>query len=93
VVGRGITALVMKLIFNRITNRFPLVVFDESLSFLADKYIDPASQFIKQMTAEFKMPLILVTHQPRFTAYADYTYTAARKNDTTVQFTRSIGKV
>lgn len=84
----SITSLVMKLIFNRITNRFPLVVFDESLAFLAIKYVPAASDFIKQMTREFNMPLILVTHQSEFTRHADFLYEAAPNGESTVKFTR-----
>lgn len=64
-------SFVLKCLFNLLSNKFPLVIFDESLGFLADKYIPNASNFIKEITQELKIPVVLVTHQKMFIQESD----------------------
>ena len=47
-----IVAVVLKLVFNRLLNRYPIAIFDESLSFLADKYIPNAAYFLKEFSQD-----------------------------------------
>jgi DNA repair exonuclease SbcCD ATPase subunit len=87
--GGGVVALcavVLKLIFNRFAGRYPLIALDESLSFLADKYVDAASALLKDMSRQFDMPILLVTHNPQFRACADRVIEAVRKDDRTTVY-------
>lgn len=72
----SVVACVLKIMFNRFTRKYPLVVFDESLSFLSEKYIARASSFLKAMSIEFGMPILMVTHQNQLAESADAVYRA-----------------
>jgi len=67
----AVIAVVLKILFNIITKRFPLLVFDETLSFLAVNYIPAMSEFLKTLSKEFNLPILLVTHQKEFAVSAD----------------------
>ena len=73
-----VISVILKILFNRLTKRFPLIVLDESLSFLADKYVPYASAFLKEFSQKFDMPIILVTHNRLFCDYADREYEAVQ---------------
>lgn len=76
-IGGGVAAVasvVLKLLFNRFARRFPLLVLDETLAFLSAQYIPACSRFLRELSAEFGMIFVLVTHQPRFAAAADLVY-------------------
>lgn len=83
----AIVAFVLKVLFNILGKRHPMLAFDESLSFLSEKYIPNASAFIKDLSREFNMPILLVTHQPLFTQASDQIYTASSAGKKTVKFT------
>lgn len=82
----AVVALVLKVLFNLFAKRYPLIVLDESLSFLSEKYIANASKFLKELSREFHMPVLLVTHQPLFTDAADLIYEVAPTSARTVSF-------
>lgn len=86
----SVIALVLKLLFNVLAKRYPFLAFDESLSFLSEKYIDNASAFIKEMSDEFKMPILFVTHQPKLAAASDQTYEASPGGLRTVKFSHRV---
>ena len=86
----SVIALVLKLLFNVLAKRYPFLAFDESLAFLSEKYIDNASAFIKEMSDEFKMPILFVTHQPKLAAASDQTYEAAPGGLRTVKFSHRV---
>lgn len=72
--GGGVIAVisvVLKILFNIVTKRFPLLVLDETLSFLAVNYIPAMSEFLKTLSKEFNIPILLVTHQKEFAVAAD----------------------
>jgi chromosome segregation ATPase len=73
----SVVACVLKIMFNRFTRKYPLVVFDESLSFLSERYIARARSFLKAMSVEFGMPILMVTHQNQLAESADSVYRAA----------------
>lgn len=82
--GGGIIAavsVVLKLLFNVITKRWPLLVLDETLSFLAVAYIPAMSEFLTTMSTEFDIPILMVTHQPEFAAGAQHCYEVSFRND------------
>ncbi|MFA5071051.1 MAG: hypothetical protein WC511_01620 [Candidatus Pacearchaeota archaeon] len=72
--GGGIIAavsVVLFILFNVITKRFPLIVLDETLSFLAVKYIPAMSDFLRSLAKEFGIPVLMVTHQAPFATCSD----------------------
>lgn len=82
----AVVALVLKVLFNLFAKRYPMIVLDESLSFLSEKYIGHASKFLKELSLEFNMPILLVTHQPQFADAADMTYEVSPTSARTVTF-------
>lgn len=81
----AVIAVVLKILFNIITKRFPLLALDETLSFLAVNYIPAMSDFLKTVSKEFGIPIILVTHQPQFASAADFCYIIDKAEQTTIQ--------
>lgn len=79
-----VIALILKVIFLNITQSKNILVLDESLSFLSKQYIENCALFIKMLTQEFKITVVLVTHQDEFLSYADTKWTAEKKNGSTV---------
>lgn len=67
----AVEAMVMKVLFNLLAKRFPFIVLDESLSFVSEKYIQNTSDFMKDLSKQFNLPIVLVTHQPSFEEGAD----------------------
>lgn len=85
--GGGVIAVisvVLKILFNIVTKRFPLLVLDETISFLAVNYIPAMSDFLKTLAKEFDLPIVLVTHQKEFAIAADqcYEFSLNAKNET-----------
>lgn len=74
----AVVALVLKILFCLFSKRYPIIVLDESLAFLSDKYIKYASHFINEMSKEFNIHIILVTHQPLFAEHAGTKYIVER---------------
>lgn len=79
-----VVAVVLKLLFNIISQRFPLLVLDETLSFLAVSYIPAMSEFLKEVSREFNIPILMVTHQEEFASNSDTTYKIEIKDKKTV---------
>lgn len=69
-----VVAVVLKLIFNVISTRFPILILDETLSFLATTYIPNMSAFLKEVSKEFGIPILMVTHQDKFAEASDSCY-------------------
>lgn len=84
----AVIAVVLKILFNRLSGRAPLIVLDESLSFLSERYIDNASAFLKEVSQEFSIPVLMVTHQPKFAQAADQVLEATAVGPRTVNFQR-----
>lgn len=77
----AVVAFILKIISNMLCKGYPIVVLDESLSFLSSKYIGNASGFIRELSEEFNLITVLVTHQPLFVDYADLKYEASNGSD------------
>jgi DNA repair exonuclease SbcCD ATPase subunit len=69
-----IIGFILKFIFNILNKNFPLAGFDETLSFLSVEYIEYASSFIKELSKEFNLPTLMITHQSKFCEAADIRY-------------------
>lgn len=78
-----VVSLILKLLFLEITKSPKILVLDESLSFLSEKYIESCSSFIKLLIKEFNLNVILVTHQEKFKEFASTIYEAKSINNQT----------
>lgn len=70
----AVVAFILKILCNILAGGYPLIVLDESLAFLSEKYIPNTSKFIKELSESFDLPVVLVTHQPLFSEFSDFTY-------------------
>lgn len=82
----AVIAMVLKVIFNVLAKKYPLIVLDESLAMVSEQYVGRVSQLIKELSAEFQMPILLVTHQPAFAAEAHRTYEISLTSPKTAAF-------
>lgn len=73
----AVIALVLKIVFNRYTKRYPMIVGDESLHFVSGEYVARTSAFMQELSRDFDMKFVLITHEPRFAAAADQNYRAS----------------
>jgi DNA repair ATPase RecN len=75
--GGGVSNIV-SLLFRFIAvlkmNLYRLLLLDESLANVSEEYIDNAGIFLKTLCNKLKFDILLVTHQPKFLAYADNSY-------------------
>ncbi len=79
-----VISLILKILFLEITKSFKILVLDESLSFLSTKYIENCSKFINTLVNEFKLSVVLVTHQDQFKNYTSNIYEAKNKGTSTI---------
>lgn len=70
----AIPALVLKALSLVLSKRYPLLVLDESLSFVSAEYVPNVSDFLKQLSKQLGITVVLVTHQPKFSEAADLVY-------------------
>lgn len=62
----SVVAAVMKLLCNVLLERYPFVMFDESLSMVADKYIPSTIKFIKGLSESLSLAVGAITHKVSF---------------------------
>lgn len=79
-----VVSLILKFMFNILNKSFPIIAFDETLSFLYEGYIPYASQFIKEISKEFSLPIFMSTHQVMFCENADNMYNICGKENKSV---------
>ena len=79
----AVEAMVLKILFNLLSKRYPLLILDESLSFVSEKYIEGTSNFMKELSEQFDIPIVLVTHQDSFTRNADNEIQIEKENNKT----------
>ena len=84
--GGGVLALVGILL--RVTTIIILgqrrfLVIDESLSHVHAQYIENTSRLLKKLGSELGFDILMVTHQPQFTTYAERHYEARQEGGTT----------
>jgi DNA repair exonuclease SbcCD ATPase subunit len=73
-VGGGIQtmiSLLLRIYFIVMTGGRRFLVFDEALSQLSDQYVDPLFKFLRSVVDDLGFDILFVTHDPRFTPYAD----------------------
>lgn len=71
-----VISLILKILFLELTKSYKLIVLDESLSFLSVKYIENCSKFLNTLVDEFKITVILVTHQEKFMEFSNNIFEA-----------------
>lgn len=54
--------------------RLPILFLDESLAAVSDEYIDATGQFLRRLTEESKLDVLLVTHKQAFLDHAGIAY-------------------
>lgn len=67
--GGGILApiaLVLRILTNIFAHHLPLIVLDESLVHISSQYIGPTAQFLRDLTQELGITVVLVTHTSAF---------------------------
>jgi len=60
-----------------------VLLLDETLAHLPEKYHENASKLLKKLSKELNFTIIMVSHQPAFAQHADKHYTAEIKGGTT----------
>ena len=76
-IGGGVSSvlgLVLNVFCIMTYKRSRVLFLDESLSAVSDKYIEPLMTFIKQLCEDKGFIFVAILHDPRFKAYADFTY-------------------
>jgi ABC-type lipoprotein export system ATPase subunit len=71
----------LKIIFNIFTKRFPVLLLDESLAFLSEQYQSSFSNLLKELSRQFNLIIVLVTHQAMFAESADIHHHVSREGD------------
>lgn len=72
----SLIAFVLQVTFNCLAKRFPLIVLDESLVAISSDYISGTSQLIRELSEQFGLIVLLVTHQSLFVEGATSSYLA-----------------
>lgn len=52
----------------------PLLLLDETLSWVSEEYVDNTGQFLQQLSESMGVDVLLVTHKPSFLDHADSSY-------------------
>jgi hypothetical protein len=76
-VGGGIQTVVsfiLRIYFMMVLGLRRFIILDESLSQLSDVYVEGLFKFIRQCTMDLGFNVLWITHDSRFTAYADSIY-------------------
>lgn len=87
-----VISFVLKVLFNILAGRYPLVVFDESLSHLASKYIPSMSSFMNELTSDLDVIILMVSHQDLFVQEA-VNKVSLEKRGGTALITQELNKV
>jgi ABC-type lipoprotein export system ATPase subunit len=75
-VGQGVRTIISFILkaYYLINKDSKLLFLDEKYSALSDHYVPRFFEFMKKMADERGMILVLITHDTRFSEYADKTY-------------------
>jgi len=77
--GGGVATLISTILRFSMTTKFglsKLILLDESLSSLSNAYVPAASEFLKKLSKEFGIDILMVTHNADFIEAADISYEA-----------------
>lgn len=82
--GGGVLAVIsflLKLTIHYLDKQYPLIVLDESLTFVSENYQERLSLFIKEISEKFGYDVLLVSHQPKLNTHANKIYEITKKNE------------
>lgn len=72
----SVIAFVLKIVAVVLVENRRFMILDESLSMLSDEYQEPMSKFIATLCKELGFTIVLISHQPKLSTYADVCYEA-----------------
>lgn len=81
--GGGILAIIsfiFRIVIMHISKMFPLIVIDENLTFVSHHYQERLSQFIKHISSQFNINVLMISHQDKLDIYADKIYVMKKHN-------------
>ena len=81
--GGGILAIIsfiFRIVIMHISKMFPLIVIDENLTFVSHHYQERLSQFIKHISSQFNINVLMISHSPKLNTYADKIYEMKKVN-------------
>lgn len=61
-----------------------LLVLDETFAHVSDEYLPPLGEFLREIVDKTGVQILMVTHQPEFTEYADVVYRFTAKDGKTL---------
>lgn len=82
--GGGVLAVIsflLKLTIHYLDKQYPLIVLDESLTFVSENYQERLSLFIREISEKFGYDVLLVSHQPKLNTHANKIYEITKKNE------------
>lgn len=82
--GGGVLAVIsflLKLTIHYLDKQYPLIVLDESLTFVSENYQERLSLFIKEISEKFGYDVLLISHQPKLNTHANKIYEITKKNE------------
>jgi DNA repair exonuclease SbcCD ATPase subunit len=91
--GGGLAAIVgfmlrvTVMLLDKSEDKAKVIILDETFGMVSDEYLDPLAEFIRDLVDKTDIQVILVTHQPEWSDYADKTVRFGIKNGST--FVRS----
>lgn len=77
--GGGVLAVIaflLKVSAVIITKTERFMIFDESLTFVSVEYQEPLSKFISKLCEQMGFDIVLISHQPKLSTFADVVYNA-----------------
>lgn len=87
--GGGLAAIVgfllrvTVMLLDRGADKANVLVLDETFGMVSDEYLDPLAEFIRELVDKTGIQVILVTHQPEWSEYADKTVRFGIRNGST----------
>lgn len=81
--GGGILAIIsfiFRIVIMHISKMFPLIVIDENLTFVSFHYQERLSKFIKQISSQFSINVLMISHSPKLNTHADKIYIMDKQN-------------
>jgi DNA repair exonuclease SbcCD ATPase subunit len=64
-------------------NTRPTIILDEPMKYVSEEYIGKAAEMIKEVSKKLNIQFIIVTHEPKLTAFADKVFQTRLRNKVT----------
>lgn len=77
----SIASLLLRVLALKKTKNYPLILLDESLAAVADVYIDNTASFLKTLSEEMDVPLLLITHKAAYVDHSSLAYSGEEVTD------------